>query len=114
MNKRIRYISGEYNWMMGNKYYRSFNGEEYQVSFGPYEFGDYTDAKYVGQVMHKGQVVFVLQATSPHKIKIALKSKLEELGCEFEKETREVKDDAQDAVSEASEHWLNQNRGDGE
>lgn len=86
MNQRIRYIKHTVpDWMVGNKYYRSNSGEEYRVMFIRLD-GD--EEHWYGRVLNRDNIVQEVFSTSPHKVKIALKAKLEELGCEFEKETR--------------------------
>lgn len=91
MNQRIRYIKDtDPAWMIGNKYYKDQNGSEYQVKFKPSEYGE----GYVGHIT--GDTVdgyIIVLASSAHKIKIELKKVLEQMGCQFEKESRGGKDE---------------------
>lgn len=87
MNSRIRYIKGSNKDMVGNKYYKDKDGNEYTVGY--FEKGEGLVLGYVSKLGEDTSLA--ITATSTHKIKIAIKAKLEELGCEFEKETREKK-----------------------
>lgn len=87
MNQRIRYIKNAEGNMVGNKFFRSKDGTEYFVEWKTLKPG-----------MCAGRIASVdgnyetdVYGSSPHKIKIKLKRALMELGCEFEKEKRELK-----------------------
>lgn len=85
MNKRIRYTKQTDGTYKGTKFYKANDGKEYQVDFKLTEGGCVGHVEEVGAFNGIG-----VTATSPHKIKIALKKKLMDLGCEFEAETRSV------------------------
>lgn len=85
MNKRIRYIKASDDVMVGSKFYRNSNGQEFRVSFSAAN-----NKSYVGNILLNDCIIKTVQGTSPHKIKIAIKNALVGLGCEFEKETRAV------------------------
>lgn len=91
MNQRIRYIKAPEpydHWMECNKYCRSSTDQEYKVMFTQQEDGKYRGDVVLYAANENPSVIETVLATSPHKIKIALKASLERLGCEFEKETR--------------------------
>lgn len=82
MNKRIRYVAagGSKGGFVSAQYIKSSFGKEYLA----YIRGN------TGQISEVGNfdIIGDYLATSSHKIKILLKDKLIELGCEFEPETR--------------------------
>ncbi len=91
MNSRIRYTndkSEEHNptikAFIGTKYYRANDEKEYQIKY--YRILGSNDCH--GTILCANEVIHTVKGTSDHKIKIALKAKLQELGCEFEQETR--------------------------
>lgn len=85
MNKRIRYTKQPDGTYKGTKFYKANDGKEYQVDFRLTEGGCVGYVEEVGTSKGVG-----ITASSPHKIKIALKKKLMDLGCEFEPEKRSV------------------------
>lgn len=95
MNKRIRYISGIYDTQgsvvvdgfVGSKYYKSKDNVEYQVKYQ--QILGLSECEGV-VTLTDGSIVKTFRETSPHKIKIALKQALIDLGCEFESEKRET------------------------
>jgi len=79
MNKRIRYINEADGSLRSMQYVVGADGKEY----------------YVRITGSTGAVVevatgknYIVEATSPHKVKIKLKNTLTALGCAFDKEVR--------------------------
>jgi cupin superfamily acireductone dioxygenase involved in methionine salvage len=83
MNKRIRYVKAGEGMFKSMQYIKSQDGSEYYVEL----HGNDGLVNKVGT-----QESHALAAASSHKIKIAVKKKLTELGCVFDKETRKPKD----------------------
>lgn len=82
MNKRIRYVlAGDGVWQ-SMQFIRSQSGDDYRIIL--------EGSKAIIEKMGKGDKIQIL-AISPHKVKIAVKRRLIELGCEFEKEERKPK-----------------------
>lgn len=83
MNQRIRYTKNTDGTYVSTKYYRSENGKEYIAGYSQ------EDDHCTGYVLNIAENTSTnLRATSPHKIKIAIKRELERLGCSFSAETR--------------------------
>lgn len=78
MNTRIRYIKQADGTYVSARYINTGSGEA-RASIDP--------ARKMG-VVHLGKYNFEVRGTSLHKIKIAIKDKLIELGAEFTEEVR--------------------------
>lgn len=79
MNKRIRYVKEADGSLRSMQYITGADGKEYYVKITG------TTGAVVEVATNKN---YIVEATSPHKVKIKLKSTLLALGCVFDKETR--------------------------
>lgn len=79
MNKRIRYVKAGEGVFKSMQYIKSQDGSEYYVEL----HGNDGIVNKVGT-----QESHALATSSPHKVKIAVKTKLIEFGCVFDKEVR--------------------------
>lgn len=82
MSTRIRYIKHAKGGWISMRAYRDYQGHDIQPRL-------WEDGK-TGSVVFSGseEEIFKVQASSPHKLKIKLKSVLEALGVNFETEQR--------------------------
>jgi hypothetical protein len=81
MNTRIRYVRNPDGSLTSGQILRGAYESEYRVSI--HQDGN---TGYIHSI--KGHCVAVVNATSPHKVKIKLKKELEKFGVVFEEEKR--------------------------
>lgn len=84
MNKRIRYSRQANDSYVSMKVIKSGSGEDYRAFIDPSGKAGFVSA------YSDPDLIYHVVGTSPHKVKIKIKEVLESLGCEFEKETRNV------------------------
>jgi len=85
LNKRIRYVKQSDGTLKSTQYIKAADGKEYFAVLLSSTEG------HVESVLDKKQ--YGVRGTSPHKLKIAIKTVLVSLGCVFETETRKKASD---------------------